>query len=151
MEKSTENRDKTITMLKKEYNTRTIEKKTQVQKDLMDKVSSSGKNFIRRMYSDIESKSEKLKSAQSQNFEKFNTECTFEPHLNVDKKWLKNRDPNLLYAAPSKAKTASPTKPKSGKKVNGFTVAAQKKVRKVVKEKVSGSELRSDELRKRAL
>ena len=186
----------------------------------MAKVSSSGKTFIRRMYSDIEAKTEKLKTAQSHDFEKvrakrgakdegggarskatktatgarsettkrceycafsdryfissslrssfclplslsrrwslsrhsrflvantvlmsrtpvafsslsqFNTECTFKPALNVDKKWLKNRDPNLLYAAPSRVeKTKSGNKNKS-KKVNGFTVAAQKKARK---------------------
>jgi len=131
MEKSTTNREKVVMLLKKEYNTRVVAEKTQIQKDLMAKVSSSGKTFIRRMYTDIEAKSEKLKTAQSQDFEKFNSECTFKPSLNVDKKWLKNRDPNLLYAAPSRVEKAkSGTKNKSKKKVNGFTIAAQKKARK---------------------
>ena len=51
-------------LLKKEYNTRVVEEKTQIQKDLMAKVSSSGKTFIRRMYTDIEAKSEKVRSGE---------------------------------------------------------------------------------------
>ena len=127
MEKSSQNREKGMKKMFKELNPPVVVQRSKIQQELLQKVSSTNQTFEQRMYSDINAKTAKLEAAQKLSYTTFNQECTFSPSLNVDKKWLKNRDPEALYkgkvreeeAVVVKKKKKFVSKPAAKKKKNG--------------------------------
>jgi len=109
--------------------------RTKIQEELVAKVSEKGKDFIQRMRSDIDAKENKLKEKNMKNDKVFQSQCPFEPQLNVDKKWLKNRDPAALYAQKERVVES----PKKKKKVRAY-VPPKKKTKKKKAEDESESE-----------
>ncbi|GMI18318.1 hypothetical protein TrLO_g6180 [Triparma laevis f. longispina] len=123
MEKSSKNREKGMKKMYKELNPKVVIQRSKIQQDLLQKISSKNETFEQRMYSDINAKTKKIEEAQKLNYTAFNQECTFTPDLNVDAKWLKNRDPEALY--------------KGKERVDDFEEKKKKKkvVQRVVKKK----------------
>lgn len=109
--------------------------RTKVQEELIAKVSQKGKDFLQRMNSDINAKENKLKEKNIKNDKVFKAQCPFEPKLNVDKKWLKNRNPRALYA--TKDRVVIEAKPKKKKK-------AYVPPKKVVRRKKEAGEKRDE-------
>jgi hypothetical protein len=127
MGKSQQHAKATLQQLKRETeeDRKVVVVRTKVQEELIAKVSGKGKDFLQRMNTDINAKENKLKEKNRKNDKVFQAQCPFEPKLNVDKKWLKNRDPEALYA--TKDRVVHEVKPKKKK---AYVVPPKKVVKK---------------------
>ena len=72
------------------------QKCTQKQRELMDKIGKEGGNFLIRMKKDTQDKKHKLKELEENDALRLNAACTFQPKLNIQNKFLKNRTKSAM-------------------------------------------------------